>query len=439
MELKIGNFHVKDAVFGSETSYADGVLTINKEEMLKMILTDKRITKCDIQIARPGDDIRILPVKTSIEARCKVSGGYAYPGQVNPLSMVGEGVTHCLKDMSIITVGKYGGFSEGIIDMGGKGVAYSHYSQYINICLIMESTDEEEEKKLSYKKSLSYRQASYKIAEYLGQTVKELVPDEYEEYNFEPLLKREANGLPKVVYCYHTKTQAIQRNMNTSLYGCDSDKTLPMLISPTEILDSALGMTVECVAACGENDMDYANNPTIKRLFKEHGKTIDFVGVILTQSPTDMLEKERCSKMTGQLCKTLGIDGAILCLASYSNAQIDFIYTFKEMEAAGTSVVGMVMECCGKDGKSQPLVLMDPKADAIVSGGNVSELYMLDPCATVYGDLESLIRDPWSGAWAKDEKYGPSLREDGSIIIEDNCMWTDCSPIGFSDKTVKEF
>lgn len=439
MELELGNFHVKNVFFGEETVYKDGTLTINKEEAINLIMKDSRITKCDIQIVRPNDDVRLLPVKTSIEARCKVSSGYAYPGQVNPMEMAGEGRTHCLKDMSIITIGKYGGFSEGIIDMSGKGARYSHYSKYINVCLIMESTDEEEEKNLSYKKSLSYRQASYKMAEYLGKTVKNLVPDEYEKYEFEPLLKRKNNDLPKVVYCYHTKSQAIQRRMNTTLYGCDADKILPMLISPTEILDTALGMTVECVAACGENDMDYANNPTIKRLFKEHGKTIDFVGVILTQSPTDMLEKERCAKMTGQLCKTLGIDGAILTLASYSNAQIDFIYTFKAMEEAGTSVVGMVMECCGKDGRSQPLVLMDSKADAIISGGNVSELIELGPCEKVYGDLNSLIRDPWSGAWSQNEKYGPSLREDGSIIVEDNCMWTDCSPIGFSDKTVKEF
>ena len=439
MKLKLGNFHVKDVVFGNETVYADGILTINKEEALKLIMADKRITKCDICIARPGDDTRLIPVKTSIEARCKVTHGYVYPGHVNPVEMAGEGITHCLKDMSILTIGRYGGFSEGIIDMTGSGAGYTHYSQYMNICLVMESTDEEEEKKLSYKKSLSYRDASYKMAEYLGNTVKALVPDEYEEYDFEPLLRRGNSKLPKVAYCYHMKTQAIQRNMNTTLYGCDADKTLPMLISPTEILDSALGMTVECVAACGESDMDYANNPTIKRLFKEHGKTIDFVGVILTQSPTDMIEKERCSKMTGQLCKTLGIDGAVLCLASYSNAQIDFIYTFKEMEAAGVSVVGMVMECCGKDGRSQPLVLMDKEVDAVVSGGNVSELLELEPRSTVYGDLISLVRDPWSGAWAKDEKYGPSLREDGSIIIEDNCMWMSCSPIGFSDKTVKEY
>lgn len=439
MDLKLGNFHVKDIVFGEKTMFKDGILTVNKEELLSLILADKRITKCDIRIARPGDDSRILPVKTTIEPRHKISAGYAYPGQVNPLAMAGEGLTYCLKDMSVITVGKYGGFSEGIIDMCGNGAAYSHYSKYVNLCLIMESTDEEEEKALSYKKSLSYRNASYKTAEYLGRTVKELTPDEYEEYSFEPILKRENLNLPKVVYVYHMKSQAIQRNMNTTLYGCDADKTLPMLISPTEILDSALGTTVECVAACGENDMDYANNPTIKRLFKEHGKTVDFVGVILTESPTDMLEKIRCSKMTAQLCKTLGVDGAVLCLASYSNAQIDFIYTFKEMEAAGVSVVGMVMECCGKDGRSQPLVLMDPKADAIVSGGNVSELLHLEARGTIYGDMDSILRDPWSGAWAKDAVYGPSLREDGSLLIEDNCMWADCSPIGFSDKTVEEF
>ena len=37
MKLEIGNFQVKDIQFGSELSYKDGVLTINKEEALKMV------------------------------------------------------------------------------------------------------------------------------------------------------------------------------------------------------------------------------------------------------------------------------------------------------------------------------------------------------------------------------------------------------------------
>lgn len=440
MELKLGNFYVKDIVFGYETAYLSGVLTINKEEALSLIMSDERIIKCDIVVVRPGESVRLLPVKTAIEPRCKVTKGYAYPGQENPIEMVGEGTTHCLKGMSILTLGKYGGFSEGILDMGGEGAKYSHYSQYINVCLLMESTDENEEKKASLKKSFSYRTASYKLAEYLGNVVKELTPDEYETYNFEPVLKRNVDKkLPKIVYSLHMKSPALQSGMNTTIYGWDANKTLPMLISPTEILDTALGMTVMTVAACGETDMDYANNPTIKRLFKENGKTIDFVGVILTTSYSEMTEKKRSAQMVAQLCKTMGVDGVINCLASYSNAQIDFMYTLVALEDAGVKTVGTIMECCGKDGKSQPLILMDSKANAIVSGGNVSELVELPTLDTIYGDIESLIRDPWSGAWAKDDKYGPSLREDNSIIVEKNCIWMDCSPIGFSMKTVKEF
>ena len=35
MRLEIGNFYVKDIVFGRELSLKDGTLTINKEEALK--------------------------------------------------------------------------------------------------------------------------------------------------------------------------------------------------------------------------------------------------------------------------------------------------------------------------------------------------------------------------------------------------------------------
>ncbi len=37
MKLEIGNFHVKDIVFGDALSYKDGILTINKEEALALI------------------------------------------------------------------------------------------------------------------------------------------------------------------------------------------------------------------------------------------------------------------------------------------------------------------------------------------------------------------------------------------------------------------
>ena len=39
-KLEIGNFHVKDVVFGDETTYKDGLLIINKKEAMDYIFED---------------------------------------------------------------------------------------------------------------------------------------------------------------------------------------------------------------------------------------------------------------------------------------------------------------------------------------------------------------------------------------------------------------
>lgn len=63
MRLEIGNFYVKDTRFADKLSFDDGVLTINKEKALDFIREDERITEADLYIAKPGDKIRMCPVK----------------------------------------------------------------------------------------------------------------------------------------------------------------------------------------------------------------------------------------------------------------------------------------------------------------------------------------------------------------------------------------
>jgi glycine reductase len=99
----------------------------------------------------------------------------------------------------------------------------------------------------------------------------------------------------------------------------------------------------------------------------------------------------------------------------------------------------MTNECTGRDGKSQPLVVLDELANAIVSTGNVSELIELPAMDHVIGELEAAGRDGLSGGWAYDENLGPSVREDGSIIIENNSTFCGDRIIGWSPKTMKEF
>ena len=82
---------------------------------------------------------------------------------------------------------------------------------------------------------------------------------------------------------------------------------------------------------------------------------------------------------------------------------------------------------------------MDEKSDAIVSCGNVSELIELPAMKEVIGELESLSRDGMSSGWEGDEILGPSVSEDGSIIMENNAMFCGDQVIGWARKTVKEF
>ena len=81
MKLTIGNFYVKDIVFGNELSFKDGVLTINKDEALAYIKEDDRITEAELYIAKPGDKIRMCPVKEAIEPRVRLDGRGLFPGK----------------------------------------------------------------------------------------------------------------------------------------------------------------------------------------------------------------------------------------------------------------------------------------------------------------------------------------------------------------------
>ncbi len=97
MKLELGNFYVKDVKFGDTTVYANGILTINKEEALAYVMEDEHITEADIIIARPGESKRIVPIKDAVEPRCRVNGNPVFPGVTGGMTPAGDGRTHALK------------------------------------------------------------------------------------------------------------------------------------------------------------------------------------------------------------------------------------------------------------------------------------------------------------------------------------------------------
>jgi glycine reductase len=421
MKLELGYFHVKDLTFGNRTGFQDGVVTVNKKELVDLLLQDPRLKSVDLDIAKPGEEVRIIPVKDVIEPRVKVSGGgTVFPGFLGKPLTVGSGKTHVLKGMAVVTCGRIVGFQEGIIDMSGPGADYTPFSRLLNLVVIarpVEGLDSHEHEE-------AVRISGLKAAAYVAESVKDLMPEETKVYETKPIPEtlREYPDLPKVAYVYQLQSQGLLHD--TYVYGVDAKKIIPTLISPTEVMDGAI-VSGNCVSACDKNTTYvHQNNPVIEELYARHGKDINFVGVIITNENVTLADKERSSDYTAKLTEYLGLDGVIITEEGFGNPDTDLIMNCKKIEEKGIKTVLITDEYAGRDGASQSLADADPKADAVVTAGNANEVIILPPMKKVIGllDTASII----AGGSQK------ALREDGSLEIELQAITGSTSEVGFT-------
>lgn len=435
MKLEIGAFHVTDIVFGDHTGYSKGVLTVNKEELLKVVHEDEHITTADLKIVHPGDNVILCPVKEAVEMRCKVSGGHGiFPGVLSQMEIAGSGRTHCLQDCSLLVVGEHaGGFQDGLIPMGGKYQHHTIFGDMVNLVLVADS-DEDFERREQQKKNHALRWAGMRLAEYIGQCVKDMEPENIEVYDLPPINERgaEVDKLPRVVYLLQPQTQMEAMGYNTLIYGWDGNHILPTFMHPNELLDGCLVSGSFMPSSSKISTYEFAVNPMIKRLYAEHGKTINFLGVVMSTLNVKMDEKVRCVKMAGQICRSLGVDAAVVVEEGYGNPDVDYTAMLVELERLGIKTVGLSDECTGRDGASQPLVSMNPATDALVSTGNVSQMYEF-PKMEVIGELEALARDGNSGGWEG------CINPDGSFVMENNGLFCGNHISGYSRRSCADF
>ena len=139
MRLEMGNIYIKDIQFAAESKIEDGILYVNKEAVEAVALEDEHIKTVTFDIAKPGESVRITPVKDVIEPRVKVEGkGGVFPGIISKVDTVGSGKTYALKGMAVVTAGRIVGFQEGIIDMTGPGADYTPFSKTLNLVMVCE-------------------------------------------------------------------------------------------------------------------------------------------------------------------------------------------------------------------------------------------------------------------------------------------------------------
>ena len=435
MRLEIGRFKVRDIVFGDKTAYSNGILTVNKAEALACVREDIHITEAELKIVRPGDMVRLCPVKESVEFRCKVEGGEgAYPGATSPLAQAGMGRTHVIEGATVIAVGQHwGGFQDGLIDMGGPFQHYTIWGDMPNLVLVAD-TDELDEQREQQKKNHAIRWAAMRLAEHVAECLRELEPEETDIYDLPPLEERDAatKALPGDVYVLQPQTQMEAPGHNTLIYGWDSNRMLPTLMHPNELLDGCMVSGSFMPSSSKISTYEYSTNPMLKKLYSEHGKSINFLGVIMSTLNPKMEEKTRCVQIAGQIAVALGAKAAVVAEEGYGNPDVDYTAMLVELERLGIKTVGISDEATGRDGASQPLVSMNPAENALVSTGNVSQFYEL-PAMEVIGELEALARDGNSGGWEG------CINPDGSCVMENNGMFCANHISGYSKRSCADF
>ncbi len=426
MQLTIGSILIKDVQFAAKTEVKSGVLYVDKDALAEAAGADDRIKSVEVFLAKPGESVRIIPVKDVVEPRVKVEGpGGMFPGFIANVEQVGSGKTHVLKGAAVVTTGKIVGFQEGIIDMSGPGAEYTPFSKTCNVVVKVEPIDSLKQ----HEHEVVVRLAGFRAADYLGKAGKDVAPDSERTYETKPLLEQAAQypNLPKVAYAYMLQTQGLLHN--TYYYGVDVRQIVPTFMYPTEAMDGAI-TSGNCVSACDKNPTYvHQNSPVIHDLFEEHGKTINFLGCIVTNENVTLADKERSSNMTAKLVEFLGADAAIISEEGFGNPDADLVMNCNKIEKKGIKTVLITDEYAGQDGGSQSLADSTPLGDACVTAGNANVVVTLPPMKTVIGypEVANVIAGGWDG----------SLAADGSITAEIQVITGSTNELGFGYLTAK--
>lgn len=431
VKLELQKALVKGIVWGNKTELLkDSTLQINKNELLEFVSDVENFSAIDADLARPGEKVRIVPVKDVIQPRYKIEGkGQVFPGMISDVETVGEGKTFVLEGAAVVTCGKIINFQEGIIDMSGEGANYTPFSKTMNMVLVVERKEGLENH--AYEEAC--RMAGFKAALYLAKKAYEsgAKADSIETYEMPSLSERlsEHPQLPKVAYLYMLQTQGLLHD--SYVYGVDVKNIIPTLISPTEIMDGAI-VSGNCVSACDKNSTyTHQNNPVINKLYEHHGKDLNFVGVIITNENVTLADKRRSSSYAVKLATMIGVDGLIISEEGFGNPDADLIMNCTKAEKAGIKTVLITDEYAGRDGASQSLADAAPEADAVVTAGNANEIVVLPKMDKIIGFTEYV--DIIAGG------FDGSLRPDGTIEVELQAITGSTSELGFTNIGAKSW
>jgi hypothetical protein len=388
MELEVLDYAVEDLQWGERTALNGQSLSISVDDLQEQIGGIGRGIHIDYELARPGESKRIVHVLDTVLPIAKLtSSSLTFPGFDGPADLVGSGKTVRLKNLLVTVAGRFPHPElmtpiekprEGIIDMAGVGAAYSYGSDRFH--LVLSLTADPGVANAAF--DIALRSIALRCARFLAQVAKINNDPERSVVALHPV----DEGLPKVVLIYQVQSQLFCAR--TFFYGEELSRTLPTFVHPAEFFDG--------VVVSGNYKSErkiptslHCANPFIAELLKRHGKTVKFLGVILSRGYNDSFEqKKKMGLWVARLARNLGAAGAVALMEGTGNGTVDFMQTVKACEDEGIRTVAVLHESNGPKGYERPLVDHPKEADSMISRGNVSEKLYIPPLASVIGGSE---------------------------------------------------
>ncbi|MDR2834022.1 MAG: D-proline reductase (dithiol) proprotein PrdA [Streptococcaceae bacterium] len=336
------HFRIDKVVFGEETKIEGTTLTIRNMEEISAhaVSLEELVEDMKIEIITPDKYgqysetiMDVQPIATKFEGD------------------LGEGVTRVLDgvvmvvtgtDANGVQIGEFGS-SEGEMDrniMWGRPGAPDKGEIFIKTQVTIKAHANMER---------PGPLAAHKATDFITQEIREALKhaDEALVVSSEEIVQKRRPGKKRVVIVKEIMGQGAMHDnliLPTEPVGTLGAKAnvdlgnLPVVLSPTEVLDGGIHALTCIGPASKENSRHYWREPLVIEAMND--PEIDLVGVMFVGSPQANTEKYYVSKRLGMTIEAMDVDGAIVTTEGFGNNHIDFAAHIEEIGKRGVHVVG---------------------------------------------------------------------------------------------------
>jgi Glycine/sarcosine/betaine reductase component B subunits len=349
-------------------TFAPDVLSVDSERICALSDAEEALEGVDVAVVEPGEPVRITHVLDAVEPRIRPDGRAAFPSE----GKAGEGITNRIHDAAVISCLDFPGEErplheqESIVDLAGPGAPLTPFRKWTNVVLTYHPHAAAGHRAID----AAARRVTLRAAELVAEATLAAAP--VHVHTFE--LGAVEGSLPRVAALIQLSD--LGQLYQLYVYGTPvGEAGLPRAVDPTEVMDGAITAGEYHWAAIRNPTLFFQVNSLVRTLYREHGRRLEFAGVVLMRGYEQSAEeKRRAAEAAARAAVELGADGAVITTDAGGNSHTDTMLTCRACEQAGIRTAVIVAEETDLDATEPILTDWVPEADCIVSTGNLEQL-----------------------------------------------------------------